>query len=79
MKRRFMALMVSLLAFALLSSFTALNAFAATTVNGSSVNFTKYLVVDQDVNIPNATIGFSIEPGTAVNATSSSRAVITIG
>ena len=75
MKRRFMALMVSLMAIALLTSFTALNAFAATTVNGSSVNFTKYLVVDEDVNIPNATIGFTIEPGTAVNATASTMAV----
>lgn len=75
MKRRFMALMVSLIAIALLSSFTALNAFAATTVNGGSVYFTKYLVVDSDVNIPNATIPFSIQPGTAINATSSTVAV----
>jgi pilin isopeptide linkage protein len=75
MKRRFMALMVSLLAFALLSGFTAISASAATTVNGSTVNFTKYMVVDQDTNIPNATIGFTITPGTASAATSTKLAV----
>ena len=75
MKRRFMALMVSLLAFALLISTTALNAFAATTTGGN-VTFTKYLVVEQDVNIPNATIGFNIAPIAAeIPATVSTVAV----
>lgn len=77
MKRRFMALMVSLIAIALLSSFTALNAFAAVTpVTGpATVNFDKYLVVDKDTNIPNTRINFAITPGTASAADSTHMAV----
>ena len=76
MKRRFTALMVSLLAIALLTGFTAINAFAATTVTGGNVNFTKYMVVQKDVNIPNTTIGFNIAPIAAeIPATSSTVAV----
>ena len=54
MKRRFTALMVSLLAFALLFGVTAIPVSAETTYTsiGGSTTFTKNLVVDSDANIP---------------------------
>jgi pilin isopeptide linkage protein len=75
MKRRFMTVMVMLLAIALLTSTAAISTSAATTITGGTVNFTKYLVVDDDANIPNTTMSFAIAPGTAIAATNSTIAV----
>ncbi len=75
MKKRFLTLAVALLTLAMIFSFTALPSFAAT-VNGSNVNFTKYMVTKTDANIPNTTIGFNIVPIAAdIPATANTMAV----
>lgn len=63
MKRRFTALMVMLLAFALLISTTAISASAKTTYTpiGGSATFIKNLVVDSDANIPGITFDYQIK------------------
>ena len=79
MKRRFTALMVMLLAFALLIGTTAITASAETTYSpiGGSTSFVKKLVVDSDANIPNVSFTYSIRRGTAIPATESTIEILT--
>ena len=78
MKRRFTALMVMLLAFALLIGTTAITASAETTYSpiGGSTSFVKKLVVDSDANIPNVSFTYSIRKGTAIPATDSNIEIL---
>lgn len=61
---------------------TAMPAFAAgtsydTEIDGTkTVNFTKYLVMDADANVPNATFTYTITAGTAVAKTESQQEVL---
>mgnify|MGYP000794451146 CR=1 FL=1 len=51
-------------------------AFAANTpVNGGTFNFNKYLVMDANANVPNATFEFTITAGAAVDATDATPAI----
>ena len=63
---------VLLVAAALPSAF----AFKYTAVAGTSTTFYKYLVMDVDANVPNATFAFTVAPGTAIAATEDSVAVL---
>ena len=67
-----------LLAFALLIGTTAISASAENTytVNGTNTPFNKYLVVDEDTNIPAISFNFTVAPGTAAAATSTTPAVL---
>lgn len=47
---------------------TSVRALAADTVGGEEVTFDKYLVMDQNANVPNVTFTFKAEAGSAVNA-----------
>lgn len=78
MKRRFTSLMVSLLAFALLISTTAISASAATeyTPIGGSTSFVKNLVVDEDANIPNIVFHYTIRRGTGKDATATTIEIL---
>ena len=78
MKRRLTSALVMLLAFALLIGTTAITASAETTytVNGTSTQFQKYLVVDEDTNIPAISFNFNVAPGTAVAATATTPAIL---
>ena len=78
MKRRFTALMVMLLAFALLISTTAIPASAATTYTsiGGETTFVKNLVADEDANIPDITFSYTIRRGTPVSATPSTIEIL---
>ena len=79
MKRRFTTALVMLLAFALLIGTTAISASAENTytpVNGTNTQFNKYLVVDKDTNIPAISFNFTVAPGAAVAATSTTPAVL---
>ena len=78
MKRRFTALMVSLLAFALLFGVTAIPVSAETTYTsiGGSTTFTKNLVVDSDANIPNIVFHYSIRRGNAKAATATTIEIL---
>ena len=51
-------------------------AFKYTAVAGTSTTFYKYLVMDVDANVPNATFAFTVAPGTAIAATENSVAVL---
>ena len=63
---------VLLVAAALPSAF----AFKYTAVAGTSTTFYKYLVMDVDANVPNATFAFTVAPGTAIAATENRVAVL---
>ena len=63
---------VLLVAAALPSAF----AFKYTAVEGTSTTFYKYLVMDVDANVPNATFAFTVAPGTAIAATENRVAVL---
>ena len=79
MKRRLTSALVMLLAFALLIGTTAITASAEDTynpVNGTNTQFKKYLVVDEDTNIPAISFNFTVAPGTAVEATSTTPAIL---
>ena len=78
MKRRFTTALVMLLAFALLIGTTAITASAETTytVNGTNTQFNKYLVVDEDTNIPAISFNFTVASGTPVEATSNTPAIL---
>ena len=78
MKRRFTTALVMLLAFALLIGTTAITASAETTytVNGTSTQFQKYLVVDEDTNIPAISFNFNVAPGAAVAETATTPAIL---
>ena len=72
---RFLATLLAavlLVAAALPSAF----AFKYTAVAGTSTTFYKYLVMDVDANVPNATFAFTVAPGTAIAATENSVAVL---
>ena len=51
-------------------------AFKYTAVAGTNTTFSKYLVLDSDANVPNATFKFTVAPGTAIAATENSVAVL---
>ena len=51
------------------------NEFVYTPVNGSSQQFTKYLTMDEEANVPNTTFEFTIEAGAAIAATANTLAV----
>ena len=51
-------------------------AFKYTAVAGTSTTFYKYLVMDVDANVPNATFAFTVAPGTAIAATENRVAVL---
>ena len=77
--KRFTKIMAIIMATALLMSIAAISASAEDTytpVNGESTSFNKYLVVDSDTNIPAISFNFSVAPGTAVAATSTTPAVL---
>ena len=59
------------LATAMLASVSAVPAFAAdyAAVKGGTMTFDKYLVMDEDANVPTVDFTFTIGAGTAVNAT----------
>lgn len=40
-----------------------------TAVNGTETTFTKYVLMNENANVPNATFNFTVVPGTAVEAT----------
>ena len=67
-----------LLAFALLIGTTAITASAEDTytVNGTNTQFNKYLVVDEDTNIPAISFNFNVAHGTAVAATATTPAIL---
>ena len=50
--------------------------FKYTAVAGTSTTFYKYLVMDVDANVPNATFAFTVAPGTAIAATENRVAVL---
>lgn len=50
--------------------------FTYTPISGSTVNFAKYLVMDEQANVPNATMTFSIAAGTGKDATATTMKVI---
>ena len=70
--------LTTLLAAALLVAAALPSAFAFkyTAVEGTSTTFDKYLVMDVDANVPNATFAFTVAPGTAIAATEDSVAVL---
>ena len=77
--KRFKKLMAILMATALIMSIAAISASAENTytpVNGTNTQFNKYLVVDSDTNIPAISFNFTVAPGEAVAATSSTPAVL---
>lgn len=79
MKKRFTKIMAVLMATALIMSIAAISASAENTyqtVNGTNTQFNKYLVVDTDTNIPAISFNFTVAPGTAVAATSTTPAVL---
>ena len=67
-----------LLAFALLIGTTAITASAEDTytVSGTHTQFNKYLVVDEDTNIPAISFNFTVASGTAVEATATTPAIL---
>lgn len=69
MKSRILALASA----ALIAATSILPVFAApaayTAINGSNLTMDKYLIMDKDANVPNATASFTITPGTAIPAT----------
>ena len=73
LKTRLWALAATLL---LLVSLLALPVSAANApVAGGTFDFNKYLVMDENANVPNVTFEFTIDAGTAVAATGSSPAI----
>ena len=77
--KRFKKLMAILMATALIMSIAAISASAEDTytpVNGTNTQFNKYLVVDSDTNIPAISFNFTVDPGEAVAATSSTPAIL---
>lgn len=75
LKTRLWALAATLL---LLVSLLALPVSAANTnvaATGGEFTFKKYLVMDENANVPNVSFSFSIAPGDAVDATGSGQAI----
>lgn len=81
MKKRTFKIMAIAMVFALIFAFAAIPTSAANTytpVPGTSTQFNKYLVVDQDANIPAISFNFTVAPGTpvAANTTNNTPAVL---
>lgn len=83
--KRFKKLMAIIMVTALIMTVAAISASAATnytdlTVSSSTPNYSttlkKYLVVDENATIPNKTFNFSVAAGSAIEATSTTVAVI---
>ena len=77
--KRFSKIMAILMVTALIIAVVAIPASAEntyTSVNGTNTQFNKYLVVDSDTNIPAISFNFTVAPGTAVDATSTTPAVL---
>jgi hypothetical protein len=68
MKRNISKALAILMTLALIMTLAAVTAFAYTPINGGSTSdlFKKYLTVDADAQIPNASFEFAINAGTAV-------------
>lgn len=52
------------------------SAFTYTAVNGTSMTFDKYLIMDADAHVPNATFQFTVAQGSAIPATTGKMAVL---
>ena len=75
MKKRTLKIMAIAMVFALIFAFAAIpNTY--TPVPGTSTQFNKYLVVDEDTNIPAISFNFTVAPGQAVEATNTTPAVL---
>ena len=76
--KKYTRLLTTLLAAVLLVAAALPSAFAFnyTAVAGTSTTFNKYLVMDVDANVPNATFAFTVAPGDAIAATNTSVAVL---
>ena len=61
----------------MMSSFASA-ATAYTPVSGTSCNFNKYLIMDAGDTVPNATFGFTVAPGEAISADTSSNDVMEV-
>lgn len=66
LRKRWMSLTMALLLMAVMLT-TAMPAYADNVaVSGGITHFDKYLVMEEDANVPNATFNFTIKPGAAV-------------
>lgn len=75
LKKRLLALATTVMTLAM-CMVTAMPAMAANqSVKGGTTTFDKYLVMDQEANVPNVTFGFTIAAGEAVVATDSTPAI----
>ena len=76
--KKYTRFLTTLLAAALLvvAALPSAFAFTYTPVAGTSTTFDKYLVMDADANVPNATFAFTVAPGTAIAATENRVAVL---
>lgn len=70
---------IALASAALIAATSIFPVFAApaayTAINGSNLTMDKYLIMDKDANVPNATASFTITPGTAIPATANTLEV----
>ncbi|MBR0509356.1 MAG: hypothetical protein IJJ85_04500 [Clostridia bacterium] len=66
MRRNICKALAILMAFALVMSLAAVSALAYDTINGGQTSFSKYLVADDDAQIPDVHFDFTIEAGTPV-------------
>lgn len=77
MKKKTQKLAAGILSAMAVSSLTLpVHAANYTPVNGTETTFDKYLIIDQDANVPAAEFSFTITPGTAAAATQSSMEVL---
>lgn len=75
LKKRLLALATTVMTLAM-CMVTAMPAMAANqSVNGGTTTFDKYLVMDQEANVPNVEFEFSIAAGDAVPATGTAPAI----
>ncbi len=75
--KRFTKIMAIIMATALIMTVAAISASAAnyTAVAGTSTSFNKYLIVDEDAEVPAITFEYTIAPGTAIEPTASTLSV----
>ncbi|MBR0538558.1 MAG: hypothetical protein IJK40_10415 [Clostridia bacterium] len=66
MRRNICKALAILMAFALVMSLAAVSALAYDAINGGQTSFSKYLVADDDAQIPDVHFDFTIEAGTPV-------------
>lgn len=78
LKKRLLALATTVMTLAM-CMVTAMPAMAADTnvapTDNLTTTFNKYLVMDEEANVPNVTFGFTIAAGNPVNATASTPAI----